>query len=120
MISIRGSIEHRDSFFCLSNNLQLLCEDNIYCSRRIDESMDSVMNRLRSVVQAVVNTKRAYMNPYEHFGRVNIFRAAVASYVAIYFAFRWNQRRKATALRAEKIREKKNVANDALARAHII
>lgn len=53
-------------------------------------------------------------------GRVNIFRAAVASYVAIYFAFRWNQRRKAVALRAEKIREKKNVANDALARAHII
>uniref|UniRef100_A0A9J2PJV4 Uncharacterized protein n=1 Tax=Ascaris lumbricoides TaxID=6252 RepID=A0A9J2PJV4_ASCLU len=83
-------------------------------------NMDSVMNSLRSMMQAVVNTKRAYMNPYEHFGRVNIFRAAVASYVAIYFAFRWNQRRKAVALRAEKIREKKNVANDALARAHII
>ncbi|KHN80088.1 Protein PAT1 -like protein 1 [Toxocara canis] len=52
--------------------------------------------------------------------RVNIFRASVASYVAIYLAFRWNQKKKAIAQRAEKIREKQNVVNDALARAHLI
>ncbi|VDM41617.1 unnamed protein product [Toxocara canis] len=83
-------------------------------------NMDSALKSVRSMWQVVVNTKRAYMNPHEHFGRVNIFRASVASYVAIYLAFRWNQKKKATAQRAEKIREKQNVVNDALARAHLI
>lgn len=32
-------------------------------------NMDNVMTSLRTAMQAIVNTKRAYMNPHEHFGR---------------------------------------------------
>ena len=48
----------------------------------------------RGLWQSIVNTKRAYLNPHEHFGRANICRAALASYVGIYFLFKWNSTRK--------------------------
>ncbi|KAK0416831.1 hypothetical protein QR680_012709 [Steinernema hermaphroditum] len=75
---------------------------------------------VRNFWQTIVSTKRAYLNPHEHFGRANITRAALATYVGIYFIFQWNKDRKAKALQAEKVAEKKNVANDALARAGLL
>ncbi|CAD6195571.1 unnamed protein product [Caenorhabditis auriculariae] len=72
---------------------------------------------VRGFWQSIVNTKRAYLNPHEHFGRANICRAALASYVGIYFLFKWNQQRKAKALQAEKTSLHKNAVNDSLARA---
>ncbi|VDM68929.1 unnamed protein product [Strongylus vulgaris] len=90
---------------------------------------------LRGYWQQIVATKRLYLNPHEHFGRANICRAALASYVGIYFLFKWNQKRKvggfsclqqvickrmcfqARNLRALQNAERKNVLNDALARS---
>ncbi|WKX96704.1 hypothetical protein Q1695_012834 [Nippostrongylus brasiliensis] len=71
---------------------------------------------IRGFWQQVVSTKRLYLNPHEHFGRANICRAALASYVGIYFLFKWNQKRKARNLRALQASERGNVLNDALAR----
>lgn len=71
---------------------------------------------VRGFWQQIVATKRLYLNPHEHFGRANICRAALASYVGIYFLFKWNQKRKANNLRALQASERVNVLNDALAR----
>ncbi|XGW08007.1 hypothetical protein V3C99_010825 [Haemonchus contortus] len=71
---------------------------------------------IRGMWQQVVNTKRLYMNPHEHFGRANICRAALATYVGIYFLFRWNQKRKARNLQKLQAAERVNILNDALAR----
>ncbi|KAE9420749.1 hypothetical protein Angca_000355, partial [Angiostrongylus cantonensis] len=49
---------------------------------------------IRGFWQSVVETKRAYLNPHEHFGRANICRATFASYFGIYLLFKWNQNRK--------------------------
>ncbi|CAD5216377.1 unnamed protein product [Bursaphelenchus xylophilus] len=71
----------------------------------------------RGILQSFRQTKNLYLNPHEHFGRQNICRAALLTYVGIFFAFKWNSNRKARKLEAEKHREKQNVLNDALARA---
>ncbi|CAB3404001.1 unnamed protein product [Caenorhabditis bovis] len=57
---------------------------------------------VRGIWQSIVQTKRAYLNPHEHFGRANICRAALATYVGIYFLFQWNKNRKAEIARAER------------------
>uniref|UniRef100_A0A0K0DI46 Golgi apparatus membrane protein TVP23 homolog n=1 Tax=Angiostrongylus cantonensis TaxID=6313 RepID=A0A0K0DI46_ANGCA len=49
---------------------------------------------IRGFWQSIVETKRAYLNPHEHFGRANICRATFASYFGIYLLFKWNQNRK--------------------------
>uniref|UniRef100_A0AC34GYK0 ATP synthase subunit e, mitochondrial n=1 Tax=Panagrolaimus sp. ES5 TaxID=591445 RepID=A0AC34GYK0_9BILA len=72
---------------------------------------------LRSVWNQVVQTKRAYMNPHEDFGRANIFRAAIGTYIAGFLLFKWNSSRKAKALKNEKATKKQAIAEDALARA---
>jgi hypothetical protein len=72
---------------------------------------------LRSVWQQVVNTKRAYMNPHEDFGRANIFRAAIGTYFGLFLLFKWRSNRKTKALTAEKASKKHDIAQDALARA---
>ncbi|KAK5972784.1 hypothetical protein GCK32_016384 [Trichostrongylus colubriformis] len=72
---------------------------------------------VREFWNKVVTTKRLYLNPHEHFGRANIFRAAMASYIGMYFLFRWNQKRKARNLRELQSAERVNILNDALARA---
>ncbi|PIO56313.1 hypothetical protein TELCIR_22288 [Teladorsagia circumcincta] len=74
------------------------------------------MEAVRGFWNQIVTTKRAYLNPHEHFGRANIFRAAMASYVGIYFLFRWNQKRKARNLQELQAAEREHVLNDALAR----
>ncbi|KAK6019030.1 hypothetical protein OSTOST_15352 [Ostertagia ostertagi] len=87
--------------------LLLLCDNTHY---------NSLAKAVRGFWNQVVTTKRAYMNPHEHFGRANIFRAAMASYVGIYFLFKWNQKRKARNLQELQAAERENVLNDALAR----
>uniref|UniRef100_A0AC35FWN6 Uncharacterized protein n=1 Tax=Panagrolaimus sp. PS1159 TaxID=55785 RepID=A0AC35FWN6_9BILA len=72
---------------------------------------------LRSVWQQIVNQKRAYLNPHEDFGRANIFRAAIGTYIGAFLLFKWNSSRKAKALTAEKSTKKQAIAEDALARA---
>ncbi|KAI6181994.1 hypothetical protein M3Y99_01966600 [Aphelenchoides fujianensis] len=72
---------------------------------------------VRGFWQSIVTTKRAYLNPHEHFGRANITRAALLTYVGIFLAFKWNGNRKAKIVSQQKLREKENVLNDALARA---
>ncbi|KAK5978068.1 hypothetical protein GCK32_008382 [Trichostrongylus colubriformis] len=72
---------------------------------------------VREFWNKVVTTKRLYLNPHEHFGRANIFRAAMATYIGMYFLFRWNQKRKARNLRELQSAERVNILNDALARA---
>uniref|UniRef100_A0A2Q4R5J5 Uncharacterized protein n=1 Tax=Caenorhabditis japonica TaxID=281687 RepID=A0A2Q4R5J5_CAEJA len=57
---------------------------------------------VRGIWQSIVQTKRTYLNPHEQFGRANICRAALASYVGMYFLFKWNQNRKAEIARAER------------------
>ncbi|KAI6196574.1 putative methylase [Aphelenchoides besseyi] len=74
---------------------------------------------IRGFWQNIVTTKRAYLNPHEHFGRANITRAALLTYVGIFLAFKWNKNRKAKTLELQKIREKENILNDALARAAV-
>lgn len=49
---------------------------------------------VRGIWQSIVQTKRLYLNPHEHFGRANICRAALLSYVGMYYMFKWNQNRK--------------------------
>uniref|UniRef100_A0A0N4ZTB1 ATP synthase subunit e, mitochondrial n=1 Tax=Parastrongyloides trichosuri TaxID=131310 RepID=A0A0N4ZTB1_PARTI len=71
----------------------------------------------RSLLQPLMKIKHAYLNPHEHFGRANITRSVLATYVAIYMTFKWNSNRKAKALQAEKVAQKENVVKDALARA---
>ena len=53
------------------------------------------MDAVTGVWTSIVPTKRSYLNPHKHFGRANICRAALASYVGIYFLFKWNQQKKA-------------------------
>ncbi|CEF62960.1 Hypothetical protein SRAE_1000122600 [Strongyloides ratti] len=72
---------------------------------------------IRSYFQPLMKLKDAYFHPYEDFGRANIFRAVLVSYVGVYFAAKWNSERKAKALKAEKIAKKESVVKDALARA---
>uniref|UniRef100_A0A0R3PT61 PAT1 domain-containing protein n=1 Tax=Angiostrongylus costaricensis TaxID=334426 RepID=A0A0R3PT61_ANGCS len=71
---------------------------------------------IRGFWQSVVETKRAYLNPHEHFGRANICRATFASYFGIYLLFKWNQNRKAKNLRKQQAMERVNILNDALER----
>ncbi|KAJ1348030.1 hypothetical protein KIN20_003244 [Parelaphostrongylus tenuis] len=72
---------------------------------------------LRGFWQSIIETKRAYLNPHEHFGRANICRATFASYFGIYLLYKWNSKRKAKNLRKLQARERENILNDALARA---
>jgi len=74
---------------------------------------------VRGFWNSIVNTKRAYLDPHEHFGRANITRAVVLTYVGIFLAIKWNGNRNAKKLQQQKLAEKKNVLNDALARAGI-
>lgn len=55
---------------------------------------NQMADAIRGFWHQIVTTKRLYLNPHEHFGRANICRAALASYVGIYFLFKWNQKRK--------------------------
>jgi hypothetical protein len=75
---------------------------------------------IRGAWQAVVNTKRTYLNPHEHFGRMNITRAVMATYVAIFLAVRWNGKRKAKALEQQKIKEKENILKDAMVSVNLL
>uniref|UniRef100_A0AC35UDQ2 ATP synthase subunit e, mitochondrial n=1 Tax=Rhabditophanes sp. KR3021 TaxID=114890 RepID=A0AC35UDQ2_9BILA len=74
---------------------------------------------IRNLFQPIISLKRAYLNPHEHFGRANITRACLATYVAIYMGFKWNGQRKANAITAEKHALKESVLKDALAKAGI-
>ncbi|MFH4982044.1 hypothetical protein AB6A40_008753 [Gnathostoma spinigerum] len=69
---------------------------------------------VRGFIQNIVNYKRIIFNPYEHYGRANIFRAVIASYIGIYLAFRWNKKRKLKAAREAMVGEKNKVAAAAL------
>jgi flagellar motor switch protein FliM len=89
-------------------------------ARQVTQKVAQKMaDSVRGLWQSVVNTKRAYLNPHEHFGRANITRAVVATYIGIFLAIKWNGSRKAKRIEQQKLAEKKNVLNDALARAGI-
>ncbi|CAJ0945891.1 unnamed protein product, partial [Mesorhabditis belari] len=75
------------------------------------------MQAVRQIFKPLIDLQHAYMNPHEHFGRANITRAVILTYVSAFFAVKWNGKRKAQALETEKQRERQNVVNDALARA---
>ncbi|KAI6179290.1 MTS domain-containing protein [Aphelenchoides besseyi] len=83
------------------------------------KTLIQMADAIRGFWQNIVTTKRAYLNPHEHFGRANITRAALLTYVGIYLAFKWNKTRKAKHVELQKIREKENILNDALARAAV-
>uniref|UniRef100_A0A7E4ZU31 ATP synthase subunit e, mitochondrial n=1 Tax=Panagrellus redivivus TaxID=6233 RepID=A0A7E4ZU31_PANRE len=75
---------------------------------------------LRSAWQSVVQTKRAYLNPHEDFGRANIFRAALATYIGAFVLFKWNKSSKAAAIKAEQKAEKEAATKAALAKAGVL
>lgn len=75
---------------------------------------------IRGAWQSVVNTKRMYLNPHEHFGRMNITRAVLASYIAIFMAVKWNGKRKAKLVQKQMIKEKENVLKDAMVSFNIL
>uniref|UniRef100_A0A0K0E132 ATP synthase subunit e, mitochondrial n=1 Tax=Strongyloides stercoralis TaxID=6248 RepID=A0A0K0E132_STRER len=73
----------------------------------------------RSFLQSFAKFRNVYFHPSEDFGRANIFRAVILSYVGIYMGVKWNSRRKAAALVDAKKAQKENILRDALARAAI-
>ncbi|KAI6184462.1 hypothetical protein M3Y97_00598800 [Aphelenchoides bicaudatus] len=85
-----------------------------------ERKMVQMADAVRGFWQSIVTTKRTYLNPHEHFGRANITRAVILTYVGIFLAFKWNKNRSAKKLEQQKINEKKNVLQDALARSGAI
>ncbi|EGT37102.1 hypothetical protein CAEBREN_04009 [Caenorhabditis brenneri] len=73
---------------------------------------------VRGIWQSIVQTKRLYLNPHEQFGRANICRAALVSYVGMYFLFKWNQNRKVICFNAEIARAERKAAKSIAAPVH--
>uniref|UniRef100_A0A0N5B6G8 ATP synthase subunit e, mitochondrial n=1 Tax=Strongyloides papillosus TaxID=174720 RepID=A0A0N5B6G8_STREA len=71
---------------------------------------------IRTYLQPLLKVQRTFLNSHEDFGRANLYRSVIGTYIGIYFLSKWNSQRKAKALAHEKVAQKENIVRDALGR----